>query len=107
MRITNSKDGQPRATIRVTHRIGLRELVIACILDLPHEQELTKNDIHVAVHECLQRGGSELFDHWADGIDDTDRMRLEEWATACVVRHWPHLLPHGKSPANGLTQHLQ
>ncbi len=107
MRITNSKDGQPRTTIRVTHRIGLRELVIACILNLPHEQELTKRDIKQAIHECLQRTGSELFDYWSENIDIADRERLEEWATAQVGRHWANLLPQHNSPAKGLTHHLE
>lgn len=89
MKLTMSKDGHLRATVRIEHRIGREELIAACVLDLPHGEELTKDDIETAVRDCQARGGREVFECWRDGTDHT--ARPEEWASAQVRRHWPLL----------------
>jgi hypothetical protein len=98
MNLTMSQDDQLRADIRIEYRIGRDELIAACILDLrpagplgPDVPPLRKLDIERAVRDCLHRGGSEIFVGWSDGLDDTTRHQLQEWATGQVRRHWPAL----------------
>lgn len=75
---TESRDGKPRATIRLSHRIGLPDLAIGCHLVTQENgpDAVTRAAVERAIREYLDRAVSDVLDGaWDDDPDAMDTMR--------------------------------
>lgn len=97
MKFTRSKDGKPRATIRLTIRVSQDDMVTALATlaardgldDLPERPSAAW--IWRMVREVYLMDGTESPGYWRDDITDEDADAIEEWATAAVERRFPQL----------------
>lgn len=96
-RVTMSKDGVPRMTVRVEHRLGHDDLVRNLCLVAAREpdglEELPINPspswVMREVKTVLRMDGSQAADYWQDDMADPDE--IEAWARSAVSGAFPDL----------------
>jgi hypothetical protein len=101
-RVTDSRDGIPRMTIRVEYRVGREALVLALCYHVAHETYGTIDEVNVPLNPSAhwiietikgvyRRRGTEAPDFWTDDTDDLDTDEVERWAQAAVNGAFPGL----------------
>lgn len=92
---TRSKDGKPRATVRVEHRVDFDAVVALICLGLAgtydRPERLTRTWIDNQVRRELRFRGLEGADYWRDDVPDEEADELEEWVIDEVGRLYSEL----------------
>lgn len=102
MKATRSKDGQPRFTFRVEHRIGRKELVTLLCCHAAREGQGTLAEaelpespsrawIERTAREVLKQWGHESWAYWSDDVNDEEAEAITNWAEDAVLGRFPEL----------------
>lgn len=98
MRMTRSKDGRLRATVRVEHRVGLEDIVnLVCWSHRTWDDESTIDELKLSrssVEQTVREGlkyHAESADYWRDDVPDEIADELEQKVTDEVLRLYPEL----------------
>lgn len=99
MKFTNSKDGKPRATISVRHRVGRAELVLAAAFDLYSVTDLidtsgyTRKQVEDVLRKRLYNKGEEFVVFEEDADEEPEWIRARNAAEELIARLYPELGP--------------
>ncbi len=95
MKATMSRDGQYRVDMRITFRVGVRDLAEALNHAYRrHEGPMPKlptAKIREAIRESFERRGIDTMDGWADHLTMADTQERHEWAMAQLRKAFPEL----------------
>ncbi|MEU9795027.1 hypothetical protein AB0E27_31265 [Streptomyces sparsogenes] len=102
-----SIDDKLRVDLRVTHRVGIREMAIALVCahrdhniweDGPL-RDLSRAKVLKAVKDPLYKRGHDFRDGWSVHLTDEETETIFEWATEQVRNTFPELLQDQKVEA--------